>query len=288
MGGGDRWGVIRFRYSRTTSSDTDHGLSANRAISKLRSLHYAINVSNLSQRRAESNFVDRIGAFLLPSRKSEFSSSVWSCLRFTEISLPSQSLPMPFIAKCDACRHPHRCRDSSDGKRIRCRACESTFVARMKVAETEASSTASGKVRRRRRAKVAETESPRETNRSISRFHLCLGTGALGILCVVSTIVMGRRVETIWRLGFMAIAALSFHFVYDQYCRHRIRTDVEHGGGTIEKISWRPFQGAFFTRGWTRSRSHRFFGVKYRDRDGRRQSGLCGVSLIWGTNWDWD
>ena len=81
------------------------------------------------------------------------------------------------------------------------------------------------------------------------------------------------------------IGGLAYFILYDRLCRSQIRSDVEGYDGTIQTISWRPFQGAFFTRGWGRGKHARFYEVSYTNRDGRTQQSL--VCCTWlGTNWD--
>jgi hypothetical protein len=81
-----------------------------------------------------------------------------------------------------------------------------------------------------------------------------------------------------------AIASVAYFVGYDQFCRYQIRRDVEFYGGTVQSISWQPFQGAFFTRGWTQGKRAKFYKVAYTDRDGQTQQSL--VCCRWfGTNW---
>lgn len=85
-------------------------------------------------------------------------------------------------------------------------------------------------------------------------------------------------------LVFLCSPMLMF-FLTGAYYRWWIRTEIESLGGTIHSISWRPFQGRLFTRGWKLGRSCRFYQVTFKDRQGREQSELCGISLIRGAVW---
>jgi hypothetical protein len=88
--------------------------------------------------------------------------------------------------------------------------------------------------------------------------------------------------------GFVILTLIGRPFLFDYYSRRTIREEIESYGGTINRIQWRPFQGWFFSTGWTRRRRGvHFYYVTYTDRDAQRRSGLCAVSL-WGTRWDDD
>jgi len=88
--------------------------------------------------------------------------------------------------------------------------------------------------------------------------------------------------------GFVILTLIGRPFLFDYYSRRTIREEIASYGGTVNRIQWRPFQGSFFSTGWTRRRRGvHFYDVTYTDRDAQRRSGLCAVSL-WGTRWDDD
>ena len=89
--------------------------------------------------------------------------------------------------------------------------------------------------------------------------------------------------------GFVILTSIDGPFLIDYYNRRRIREEIEGYGGTVDRIQWRPFQGLFFSTGWTRRRRRiHFYQVTYADRDAQRRSGLCAVSPWGGTAWDDD
>jgi hypothetical protein len=113
----------------------------------------------------------------------------------------------------------------------------------------------------------------------------------IGVVIAVAALVSGgiafaSMTPTLPELKVLggATVAMTYMVGYDQYCRYRIRYDVEVNGGTVQRISWQPFQGAFFTRGGTRGKHAKFYEVDYTDREGRTQQSL--VCCHWfGTDW---
>ena len=96
---------------------------------------------------------------------------------------------------------------------------------------------------------------------------LCVGLGIGIALLVWFALAQGLLLPILSALAFLL--TIGFPFARDYYFRRRIREEIESYGGKIESISWRPFQGAFSTRGWHRSKSSRYYTVKYTDRGGK-------------------
>lgn len=115
---------------------------------------------------------------------------------------------------------------------------------------------------------------------------LIIGVGITVVALIGGGIAFASLTPTLPQLNVLAftMASVAYSVGYDQFCRYRIRCDVEVYNGTVQSISWRPFQGALFTRGWTRGKHAKFYEVEYTDRYGEAQQSL--VCCHWfGTDW---
>ncbi len=202
---------------------------------------------------------------------------------------------------CD-CGKGYRLNNDKAGKRFKCRDCSTLIqVPSADDNDSEVSETndeVTGEllpVRRRAGTKSgsAKKKSRKKSSASTSgsKQPLIIGVAIAAVVLIGGSIAyaslqMPRQQFTyLFRILLSVGVALAYFVGYDQLCRHRIRYDVESYDGTIQSISWRPFQGAFFTRGWTQGKHAKFYEVSYKNRDGQTQHSL--VCCHWfGTNWD--
>jgi hypothetical protein len=191
------------------------------------------------------------------------------------------------------------------GKRLSCRACggyiaispegvtaavpadEYTLATRDTAYSVEKA--APPVVRGRKRARPSE-RAPVE--RSPSRWLPALAVGAaavalLGIVCLWA----GAKTA-----GIVLVAALSAlvplsrffildHIILDHIYRARIREQLGVLRCTVTWISWRPFQGLLFDKGWKLRPEFRFYDVTYTERDGAKKTELCAISFGIGPLW---
>lgn len=204
---------------------------------------------------------------------------------------------MPFVAKCDFCGKAHRCRDTSHGKSINCKQCEVSFIAvDPQRKQTAPINTPNLPPRRKRTTKIRQKSKSFDTDESVSagwesywtskRLLIAFGSGAVicGGVAYFGTPFIPVQIQRV----LIVCAAASMFLARHQFGRYKIRAEIESFGGQVDSIRWRPFQGAFFSRGWHVNRYYTFYTVLYREQDGRKKDGMCGVSLIFGTRWDWD
>lgn len=204
---------------------------------------------------------------------------------------------MSIEVTCD-CGKGYRLSDDKAGKQFKCRDCEALIrVPQANEDDSEFSGTdeetQGESLPVRRRSKNASGTGKKKSRKkssgstSSSKRPLIIG----GVIAVVA-LVGGALAYASLKLSPQqlkvlggAVAAVAYFVLYDQFCRYRIRSDVASYDGTVQRISWRPFQGAFFTRGWGRGKHAKFYEVSYTNRDGRTQHSL--VCCHWfGTNWD--
>lgn len=204
---------------------------------------------------------------------------------------------MPFVAKCDFCGKAHRCRDTSHGKSINCKQCEAPFIAvDPQRRQCESIDTAKLPPRRKRRAKLkqkSESFDSGESDLSASETfwtskNLMLVLGGCGVVFGAVAYFATPFIPEVMRRVMGLCAGVCMFVAHHQFCRYKIRAEIESFGGQVDSIQWRPFQGAFFSRGWHVQRIYTFFTVLYRERDGSKKDEMCGVSWIFGTRWDWD
>ena len=194
---------------------------------------------------------------------------------------------------CD-CGKGYRLSDDKAGKRFKCRDCGTLIRVPSAVADDPEfgdgdEETLGEPLPVRRRSQSASGSGKKKSRRKSSGSKRPLIIG--GVIAVVALIAgafayasLKFSPQQLKVLGG-AVAAVAYFVLYDQFCRYRIRGDVASYDGTVQSISWRPFQGAFFTRGWGRGKHAKFYEVSYTDRDGRTQH--CLVCCHWfGTNWD--
>lgn len=196
---------------------------------------------------------------------------------------------MPFIARCTYCGTEHRCRDRAHGKTIRCRECAHGFVAQ-NVAASERGLSLPTRRRRQKSAKKKSSEVPegKTSQPLLTRRSIYIGCCLVALTSFGASLLFANPLGPAMRKALQAVAAVATYVVYDQYNRQLIQSEIESLGGHVESISWRPFQGAFFSRGWGRQKIYRFYCVRYRERDSTEKSELCGVNLLLGLRWDWD
>lgn len=121
---------------------------------------------------------------------------------------------------------------------------------------------------------------------------LLRGSLIVGVILTVVGVCWATRtlslLPTIAAGGLVILASIGVPLLIDHNNRQRIRAEIEGYGGTVRRIAWRPFQGLFFSTGWTRRRRTHIYHVTYTDRDGQSRSGLCAASPWGGTRWDDD
>lgn len=202
---------------------------------------------------------------------------------------------------CD-CGKGYRLGDDKAGKRLKCRDC-GTLIQVQCVGDnhsevSEMSDQVTGEVLPVRRRVGTKSSSAKKKSRRKSSRNTISHQRSLIICVVIATVVLigggiayasvrmpRQQFNVLLKILLSSGVALAYFLGYDQLCRHRIRNEVESYDGTIQSISWRPFQGSFFTRGWTQGKHAKFYEVSYTDRDGRTQHSL--VCCHWfGTNWD--
>lgn len=137
---------------------------------------------------------------------------------------------------------------------------------------------------RKRSPRSSDTASTSRIRRTMLGLSVSLGIGV--VILIGWAVAQGQLLPML--SGLTLLLSVAFPFAKDWYFRRRIREEIESYGGTVQYISWRPFQGAFFTRGWSRSRQSRFYKVIYTDRSGRSQTELCSMSLWGGATWGED
>ena len=207
---------------------------------------------------------------------------------------------MTISVTCE-CGEEYRLSDDKAGKQFECRVCETRLrvpkpgrldEAPLDHSDGEQVPVAVEVVAPRRpkskndaAKKRGRKNTDQNTGSSSRRTMIGLGVGlGIGIaLLVWFAFAQGLLIPILSALTFLL--TIGFPFARDYYFRRRIREEIESYGGKIEYISWRPFQGAFFTRGWHRSRSSRYYTVKYTDRTGQSQTDLCAMSLWGGSVW---
>ena len=113
-----------------------------------------------------------------------------------------------------------------------------------------------------------------------------LPLAAVGLLLFLIGAINATPIDAELRRWFFVVGAVLLYVAHDLFCRAQIYAEIASYEGTVHRIAWRPFQGAFFTRGWRNKRRYRFFHVWYEDRDGQQRAELCGMSLLFGSSWD--
>ena len=210
---------------------------------------------------------------------------------------------MAIRIKCSKCEAKFSVKDAAAGRRVKCRECGTPIKVPVPKTDEEelldfdaaaygdgpSGDDASNGPQRlpRRRSKKSSTPGKREASPLFTPLRVCIAAGIVAVICI-AVAMLGRsvippHVQTI----LFSVGVLAGYVIYDQYCRHRIRSEIEGFGGRIRRISWRPFQGNFFGRGWMTGDIYRFYAVDY-EEGGREKSELCGVNPIFGNRWDWD
>lgn len=204
---------------------------------------------------------------------------------------------MFFNAYCDFCDHRHRCRKETLRKTINCRQCGQPFVAEPGKSDVDALRDYQPK-RRRRKDSTPEfdaLESCKSSHENKStRKDIGLWCGPIILFVAACTALYAWKFDpqsgqVIYKVS-IGLVVFGSSLLLDSYYRRRIIAEIESYGGEVEKIRWQPWQGMIGTRGYTwswRRRRLKFYQVDYIDRDNKAQSGLCGISLFWGTDWDW-
>jgi hypothetical protein len=210
-----------------------------------------------------------------------------------------------------ACGKEYRLGDDKAGRRFDCRECrtevrvpqpemEATripdLIGAEEVEETSPVRFVPASKRRSKRRRSDSEDDDREPSprsRWLPSKTVLLGASLIvGALLIVVGVCWSTQslpqLRMIAVIGLVILASIGGPFLIDYYNRQRIREEIEGYGGTINRIQWKPFQGMFFSTGWTRQRQGRFYDVTYTDRDGQRRSGLCAVSPWGGTRWDDD
>ncbi len=196
------------------------------------------------------------------------------------------------------CGKGYRVSDGKAGKRFKCRDC-GTLI---QVPEADDDHSEFGDTDQepmgeplpvRRRSKSASGSAKKKSRKKSAGStggtkRLLFVGGAIGVVALIGGGLVYASLkfspQQMQVLGAVA-GALAYFVMYDQFCRYRIRSDIASYDGAAQSISWRPFQGAFFTRGWGQGKHAKFYEVTYADRDGRTQHSL--VCCHWfGTNWD--
>lgn len=204
---------------------------------------------------------------------------------------------MPFVAECDFCGKPHRCRDTSHGKSITCKQCEVPFIAiNLQRSQPDVIDTRKLPPRRKRRAKPKQQSASFDTDEMAlaasesfwNSKNLMFVFGGCAVVFGAAAYFATPFIPELIRRVMALCAGASMFLAHHQFCRQKIRAEIESFGGQVDSIRWRPFQGAFFGRGWHVQRIYTFFTVLYRERDGLPKDEMCGVSWIFGTRWDWD
>lgn len=229
---------------------------------------------------------------------------------------------MPFIARCSSCNRKHKCRDRTHGKTLRCLDCNTQFVARKsrsKKRRPEQSATkqrqadeprrpaGTTKTATKRKSKPTASQSIRDDSQSESRrkkrkepqglFQRLWTTGEIfpamsplnaplaivAFLALVGVIIGGSLGNNAIRTSLLFLTGGMFSIFHDQHCRAKIREEVEHYGGRVKTMSWRPWYGDFR---WGRERALRYYRVRYLDRDRDEKSDMVGMSLLFGSDWD--
>lgn len=207
---------------------------------------------------------------------------------------------MTISVTCE-CGEEYRLSDDKAGKQFECRVCETRLrvpkpgrldEAPHNHSDGEPDPETDEEVAPRRpksKSDAAKKRGQKKTNlnagssarRKMIGFGVGLGIGIA--LLVWFSIAQGLLIPILSALTFLLTIGLPF--AKDYYFRRRIREEIESYGGKIESISWRPFQGAFFTRGWHRSKSSRYYTVQYTNRAGQSQTDLCAMSFWGGSVW---
>jgi hypothetical protein len=209
-------------------------------------------------------------------------------------------MTIPVNCECGA---EYRLSDDKAGKSFNCRECQTRIrVPRpnalesssiddhdsefSKLEEFESGRRTKSKslAAKKRRPKASDSQINSRVRRTILGLSIGLGIGV--VFLIGWAVSQGQLIPMLSGLTFLL--TIVFPFAKDWYFRRRIREEIESYGGTVEYISWRPFQGAFFTRGWKRSRQSRFYEVIYTDKSGRSQSTLCSMSVWGGAEWGED
>ena len=215
---------------------------------------------------------------------------------------------MAIKIKCRKCEAKFSVKDAAAGRRVKCRECGAPI--KVPVPKTDEDelldfdaaaygddpsgddpygddvSTATQPLPRRR-SKKSSTPAKLEASPLFTPLRVCIAAGIFAVICI-AVAMLGRSVTPPnVRMILFSVATLAGYVIYDQYCRHRIRSEIEGFGGRIRRISWRPFQGNFFSRGQMTGDIYRFYAVDYVE-GGREKSELCGVNPIFGNRWDWD
>ena len=207
---------------------------------------------------------------------------------------------MTISVTCE-CGEEYQLSDDKSGKSFNCRVCETRLrvpkAGRLDEAtfdshDIESDPDAEEFAEPRRSKSKSETTKTRTQKKTVQNagfssrrtmIGLCVGLGIGIALLVWFALAQGLLLPILSALAFLL--TIGFPFAKDYYFRRRIREEIESYGGKIESISWRPFQGAFSTRGWHRSKSSRYYTVKYTDRGGQAHSDLCAMSLWGGSAW---
>lgn len=209
---------------------------------------------------------------------------------------------MTISVTCE-CGEEYRLSDDKAGKSFACRECQTRIRVptpdRLESSSVESDDSEFGDLEefepsRRVKSKkaVGQKRSPRSSDtasksrvrRTMLGLSVSLGIGV--VILIGWAIAQGQLLPML--SGLTLLLSVAFPFAKDWYFRRRIREEIESYGGTVQYISWRPFQGAFFTRGWSRSRQSRFYKVIYTDKNGRSQTELCSMSLWGGATWGED
>lgn len=210
---------------------------------------------------------------------------------------------MPIKVTCE-CGKGYRLSDDKAGKRFKCRDCGSLVQVPDADDETadddqdvsdddpEVESEADYVPSHRRPESAGRSAKKKTRNNAANSAFAKRRLLKMGSVIAVLALVAGGLVSANQRLPPKTMQALvgvmgavSYFILYDRLCRSRIRSDVASYDGTVQRISWRPLQGVFFTRGWTKGKHAKFYEVTYTQRDGRTQRSL--VCCTWlGTNWD--
>jgi predicted Zn finger-like uncharacterized protein len=215
---------------------------------------------------------------------------------------------MAIKIKCGKCEARFSVKDAAAGRRVKCRECGVPIKVPVPKTDEEElldfdaaafgdepsgddpygdeASTGTQPLPRRRKKKSSKP-GKLEPAPLVTPLRLCIAAGIVAVICIAVAMLARSVIPPTVREILLSVGFLAGNVIYDQYCRHRIKSEIEGFGGRTRRVSWRPFQGGFFSRGWKAGCGYRFYAVNYLEGS-REKSELCGVHLIFGNRWDWD
>jgi hypothetical protein len=106
--------------------------------------------------------------------------------------------------------------------------------------------------------------------------------GMVGAMCLWA----GAKTAGVALIGSISLLVpFAWVHILDRVYRDRIHQQLEALRCTVTRISWKPFQGLLFDRGWKRYGRCRFYKVEYTERDGTPKTELCAVGTCIGPLW---